>query len=297
MAGIVDFRSFVPTENCMRSIVSPPDDLERYSNKYGLSSFGDLVMTPEQLINRLDSNQIDHMVLAGLGVTIDEISEYVSDHPSRLSGVAGVSPENGIGKSISEIRRAYRLGFRMVGIRPFRDEILSCDRRYYPIYAACAEQDMAIVIHTSFNFGRGLIEFGHPKYLDQVASDFAELVIIASHGGWPWVREMVAVAWHNENIFVEISAQKANHMARAGSGWEALFNYGSGPLRERLLWGSASPFLNLERQVAESRGIPLTSEAVQMMLEVNPRAVLSRLGIEPFSSSNSMSRAAAGIAD
>lgn len=149
------------------------------------------------------------------------------------------------------------------------------------MYATCAELGMAVVIHTSFNFGRGLkLDFGRPLHLDQVAIDFPELTIVASHGGWPWVAEMVAVAWHNDNVYIELSAHRAKYMAKEGSGWDYLFNYGGGPLRSRLLWGSTSPYLDLEQQLSETRELPLCGEALSKMLDANPYELLSRIGVE-----------------
>ena len=41
--------------------------------------------------------------------------------------------------------------------------------------------------------------------LDEVAVDFPELTIIACPPGWPWVHELIAVAWRHPNVYLDIS--------------------------------------------------------------------------------------------
>lgn len=43
-------------------------------------------------------------------------------------------------------------------------------------------------------------------YIDQVALDFPELVIVCGHVGYPWTEEMVAVARKHENVYIDTSA-------------------------------------------------------------------------------------------
>ena len=53
------------------------------------------------------------------------------------------------------------------------------NKRYYPIYAKCAELDIPIWIHTSINFVPSLsLDFGKPIYLDEVAGHFPELTLV-----------------------------------------------------------------------------------------------------------------------
>lgn len=49
-------------------------------------------------------------------------------------------------------------------------------------------------------------EVGRPIYLDQVALDFPELVVVAGHIGYPWTEEAIAVASKHENVDIDTSA-------------------------------------------------------------------------------------------
>nr|AAA17294.1 B229_C2_182 [Mycobacterium leprae] len=43
-------------------------------------------------------------------------------------------------------------------------------------------------------------------YIDQMALDFPELVIVCGHVEYPWIEEMVAVACKYENVYIDASA-------------------------------------------------------------------------------------------
>jgi len=48
------------------------------------------------------------------------------------------------------------------------------------------------MFHVSINYSTNTMEVERPISLDVVTQDFPELKMIAGHGGWPWVNEMVA---------------------------------------------------------------------------------------------------------
>ena len=53
-------------------------------------------------------------------------------------------------------------------------------------------------------------ETGRPiPYIDQVALDFPELVIVGGHIGYPWTEEMVSVARKYPRVFIDTSAYTA----------------------------------------------------------------------------------------
>lgn len=48
---------------------------------------------------------------------------------------------------------------------------------------------------------------GRPiPYLDQVALEFPELVVVGGHIGYPWTDEMVSLATKYENVYIDSSA-------------------------------------------------------------------------------------------
>ena len=61
-------------------------------------------------------------------------------------------------------------------------------------------------------------ETGRPiPYIDQVALDFPELVIVGGHIGYPWTEEMVAVARKYEHVYIDTSAYTTRRAIRPSS--------------------------------------------------------------------------------
>ena len=54
---------------------------------------------------------------------------------------------------------------------------------------------------------------------------------------WPWVTEMVAVAWKHPNVYIEIGAVSPKYIGTPGTGWEPLKVYGNSCCRT----GCSSP--------------------------------------------------------
>jgi len=106
------------------------------------------------------------------------------------------------------------------------------------------------------------MEVERPIYLDIVAQDFPELKMIAGHGGWPWVNEMVAVAWRNPNIYIDIASYLPKYIGMKGTGWEELIHFGNNVLQDRILFGSTWLFMGMSiKQLAdEVMKLPLKEE-------------------------------------
>jgi uncharacterized protein len=80
-------------------------------------------------------------------------------------------------------------------------------------------------------------EVGRPIYLDQVAIDFPELVIVGGHIGHPWTDEAVALATKHENVYIDTSAYTAQRYP------PALVEYLRAHGRRKVLFGSNWPMI------------------------------------------------------
>ncbi len=107
-------------------------------------------------------------------------------------------------------------GFSGLNTQTWAQRMYPTDKRLYPVYAKCQELGIPVTFHSSINFTIDrTIDFSRPIYLDQVACDFPDLKIVANHGGWPWVTEMVAVAWKHKNVYIEIGAVSPKYIGTA----------------------------------------------------------------------------------
>ena len=101
------------------------------------------------------------------------------------------------------------------------------------------------------------MEFGRPAHLDEVALHFPELRICASPPGWPWIEELIGVAWRHPNVHIGIVAVRPKLLALEDSGYRPLLAYGSKVLQDRILTGTAYPMQPVEAAYAEFEALPL----------------------------------------
>jgi uncharacterized protein len=175
----------------------------------------------------------------------DHMAELVAQHPDHLVGFCRIRPESPV-DAAAEIRRCAKLGLRGVTMTPFWHRTRANDLALDPIYTACVETGLPIWIHTSVYWDRRTpLTFEHPLYLDEVAARHPDLTIIAGHGGWPWIAEMVAVAWRQPNVYVDISAFRPRHIATAGSGWDMLWYQLPRMLSTKVVFGSTWQLLGM----------------------------------------------------
>jgi predicted TIM-barrel fold metal-dependent hydrolase len=120
------------------------------------------------------------------------------------------------------------------------------------------------------------MEVERPIYLDIVAQDFPDLKIIAGHGGWPWVNELVAVAWRNPNIYIDIASYIPKYIGMQGTGWEQLIHFGNSVLQDRILFGSTWLFMGMSiKQLADGvMELPLKEEVKRKWLYENAAKLL-----------------------
>ena len=75
------------------------------------------------------------------------------------------------------------------------------------MYSECCELGVPFCTQVGHTGPLKPSEFGRPiPYIDQVAIDFPELVIVGGHIGYPWTEEMIAVCTKHPNVYIDTSA-------------------------------------------------------------------------------------------
>src|SRR3990172_4239887 len=167
----------------------------------------------------------------------EAVAAIAGRHPDRFIPFAGAD----IGRGAAALRELERWvrerGFRGLSLRPllvspppthprpFRAAPPASDRRYSPFYAKCVELGIPVSIHASANWTTTRpSDLGHPRHFDAVACDFPDLVLILSHGGYPWVLEACLLAWKHQNLFIELAAHRPRYFTSPD--WEPLLRLG-----------------------------------------------------------------------
>ena len=169
-------------------------------------------------------------------ISNDAVAGIVAGHPGRFAGVAAVDLAHPM-DAVRELRRCVRdLGFRALRVLPWLWNLPPSDRRYYPLYAECIELGIPFCLQVGHTGPLCPSEPGRPiPYLDTVALEFPELVIVGGHIGYPWTAEMISLATKYQNVYIDTSAYKCSRYPRE------LADYLRGHGRRKVLFGSNLP--------------------------------------------------------
>jgi len=206
----------------------------------------------------------------GHKVSNETVAEFCRAHAPRFIGMAGVDPHKGI-RAIRDLEHAVKeLGLCGLALHPFEHNLRINDPRLYPLYAKCVELDVPLNLHTSTSFSTVVpMECGYPPHLDEVMVHFPELRVCASPPGFPWVQDLIAVAWRHANVYIGVTAVRPKYLNVPGSGYEPLLQYGNSVLQDRIIWGSAFPMQPIERTLDEVKALPLKPRVQQKWLHDN----------------------------
>lgn len=200
----------------------------------------------------------------------DEVAGFVARAPEVLVGVASVDVTRPM-PAVRELRRAVKvLGLRALRVLPWLFNLPPNDRHYYPLYAECVELGIPFCLQVGHTGPLCPSEPGRPiPYLDEVALDFPELVIVGGHIGYPWTEEMIALATKYPNVYIDTSAYKASRYPAA------LKDYLRGHGRKKVLFGSNYPMLTPADCLAGVGDLGLDDEARRLFLGENARRVFA----------------------
>jgi hypothetical protein len=206
----------------------------------------------------------------GFRIRNEDVAAFCRRHAPKFIGFAGVDPNKGM-VALRELEFAVKeLGLRGLNLQCFEHKLRINDPRMYPLYAKCIELDIPVNLHCSVNFSVDTsMDYGRPSYLDDVMVHFPELRVCAAPPGWPWVHELVAVAWRHTNVWIGLAPVRPKYLAVANSGYEALLQYGNSVLQDRIIFGTSYPLLPLERSIAEIDALPLKDASKRKWLHDN----------------------------
>jgi uncharacterized protein len=210
-----------------------------------------------------------HSPREGALISNDEVAGWVAAHPDRFAGLASVPLDRPM-EAVRELRRCVgELGFVGLRMLPWLWEAPPTDRRYYPLYAACAELGVPFCTQVGHTGPLRPSEPGRPiPYIDQVALDFPELVIVGGHVGYPWTLEMVTLARKHEHVYIDTSAYTS---ARLPGELVDYMRSRSG--RRKVLFGSNYPMIAPAHALEGLEALGLDEDSTELYLRGNAQRV------------------------
>jgi hypothetical protein len=181
----------------------------------------------------------------GALISNDEVAAFVREAPDRLVGVGSVDISRPRA-AVRELRRCIReLGFKAVRVLPWLWELPPTHARFYPVLSECCELGIPFCTQVGHTGPLMPSEVGRPiPYIDQVAIDFPELVIVCGHVGYPWTEEMIAVATKHPNVYIDTSAYTVRRYPPALIAW--LRGHGAAKVMFGSNWPMIAPRKALE---------------------------------------------------
>jgi predicted TIM-barrel fold metal-dependent hydrolase len=196
-------------------------------------------------------------------------------HPDAFTGLGSVDPHKGQA-AVAEVANIAALGLRGVKFHPSLQAFSPDDPAYQPLFAACEQHGLLALFHTGTSGigarqpgGQGIrLDYAHPLKLDAVAAAHPGLTVVAAHFGWPWHMDLIAIALHKTNVYIDISGWSPRRIP------SEVVRELRGRLSGQFIWGSDFPFLTPERCLAELDGLDLPGDVLEKVLHENALRIL-----------------------
>lgn len=247
------------------------DDFWRAVNIYDETKRG---IPVEEMIRRMDEAGIERgMLIATTGgrpgsdiffeKPYTTVARVIEQYPNRFYGIMGINPSS-IMEGLRKLERAVReYGFIGAHLYPHWFGRAPNDKIYYPFYAKCVELGIPIEIQVGHSAQAFLPSVARPMTIDEIAIDFPELKIIGIHIGYPWVEEMIAVAWKHPNVFIGSDAHAPKY-------WDRSFvHFINTRGQDKVLFGTDFPVVDFVRARREIEELDLREGPKRKLLREN----------------------------
>lgn len=272
---IIDFRAR-PNISQYMSYFDTPGKRERQEAKLGFAvpgtqSLEAFMADVEQAgISTIVFTGRDNESLTGWSIPNDLIADTCRRYPGRVIGMAGIDPLKPQAEVLQEVDRAVKtLGLRGVSLDISRYSMGPNDRRLYPLYERCIALDVPVILTMGPGLGgRVYLKWSSPMLVDEVAVDLPQLKIVCAHAGWPFVQEMIAVAYRHKNVYFDNSAY---HFM---PGANALVDAANTTIGDKMLFATAFPFNPLKVIVERFTQFPFKPEVLENVMYRNAARLL-----------------------
>jgi uncharacterized protein len=204
-----------------------------------------------------------------------DVARLAADHPTRLIPFAGVDP--GHPDAMQEVERALgELECRGLSLTPgWSDPPIDVDdRRLDPIYAACHDAGVPVVLTMSHYLGADL-HASDPVRVQRLAERWDDLTIIVGHGAYPWVVQACAIAMRYPNVYLLPDTYLHGPGVPGASAYRDAV---VGAVRGKFLYSSCYPARSFAQSRRNLASLSLPEEAERLLTNVNPRRVLEAAG-------------------
>lgn len=274
---IIDFRLRPPVGGFLNTLMySAGERRDGFTRTVGFEpSAAAQQQSMSLLLDEMDAAGIGRGVVVGrlagvLGsVSNEDVRGIVAEHPDRFIGAASIDPTDRR-KAFQAISQAVRDGFKLINIEPgsYPVPMHADDRRLYPIYGHCEDLDVPVIMMVGGTAGPDL-SYSDPIRTDRVLADFPGLNVVVAHGGWPWVNEILHLAFRRPNLWLSPDM----YFSRM-PGWEEYVKAADGFLSDRMLYASSFPFCPVQGYKEWFETLPIREDNLRKVMGGNARRLL-----------------------
>ena len=107
------------------------------------------------------------------------------------------------------------------------------------------------------------LDLAHPRYIDRLAVQHADLAIVAGRPAWPWQDDMIAVLLHKANVSTELHGWSPKYFS------DALKRDIPRRLSRKVMFGADYPLFRYERLVADWRALGYDEDVLAAVFHRN----------------------------
>jgi hypothetical protein len=174
-----------------------------------------------------------------------------------------------VSQPAQEFRKYIKMGAKGIKLYPSYNHFYPNESSIYPLYAMAQEHRLPVLIHTGSSVFKGSkIKYADPIYLDDVASDFPDLLLLMAHSGRGlWYQKAFFLSRLHSNLYLEISGLPPKN----------LLNYFPDMEKEidKFVYGSDWPGIKtISSNIEAIKKLPLAEESIRKVLYENAARVL-----------------------
>lgn len=205
----------------------------------------------------------------GIKHSNDEIRKLVKGHKS-LVGIGSIDPHRtGVRAAVEEVERAINvLGLKGINVepgfgsppRPADDPML------FPIYDICDQLGVPVTIMSGPTAPS--LDMVRPSAVGHIAKAFPNLTIVCYHGFYPFVEEIIGVAFRWQNVHI------VPDMYIFAPGSKLYVEAANGCMREQILFGSSYPFRPMGQSIDDYAELGFRDKVLEDVMYNNAHRVL-----------------------
>jgi predicted TIM-barrel fold metal-dependent hydrolase len=174
-----------------------------------------------------------------------------------------------VSQPVEELRKYIKMGTKGIKLYPSYNYFYPNESCLYPLYGLAQEHKLPVLVHTGSSVFKGSkIKYADPIYLDDVASDFPNLLLLMAHSGRGlWYEKAFFLSRIHPNLYLEISGLPAKNLLNYFPDMEKYI--------DKFVYGSDWPGIKtISSNIEAIKGLPLAKESIKKILYENAAAIL-----------------------